>query len=526
MKSFMNIKETINVWSAYVIGTSGTTIEPETPHANEMINTSTLTTCNTDNNMMNIFDLYDDAWLTICFFLNYQELALIHQTCHYFRKLTNPKSPLFSKYFETQSRNLLPDIEPSYYYTPDSWFEFFIETIQFNKKLIHRLGYSSFTAINKFSRVNIACSHDYCHILAMYLSNPINHIAFSYTDLKCFIHRNDEFGHYHDKDIDILPPQLYNLIIGDNLNDIKMDELQLSKLSNTVTSIMLNDEFEKNENNDSDYDSDECNKTEIETWNLVQNGDLLIKACNSCSYNSFKYLITTFGDTIDMNCKLNTFGKSALESVIIKHYKYKQLQTHEMRNLLIKNHSSLTPNIINATFSDKLRYPTIACNLLHFVTIDTDVELIRYLGDKGANLLDTNDRFETPLVVACKRESCEAIKTLFEIAAKPNYNGVGKRILEQAIIDDIHGRHESIIFWATKQKNGHVKMQQILKYAIELKLINKSKNEHKTLAEQPNGQGITPLAMAVFNNYLDAIKCLFFEFNVNPNAVVATTVCI
>lgn len=556
---------------------------------------------------VNIFKISDDAWFTICYFLNYRELLLLHKTCHYFHNLTDSKQQSINKYWKIQCESLLIDIKSHHDYKTNRWFDVFIEVLRLVGDRCRVVPYShtqknvarfeaavaelNNTKTSKYEKISAACSNDCPNILQIYLSNPLNHIEissghelYSYQSIRdvlslqlydILVNNNDDYDREllyetvfgrKDNGTGYYEKMVYSSVVDDDGTDKDDDGMLPIHMATDMNTNNNNDDDDSGgsggqgvDKQKDDYGVDNhneikidktglkklnyMNKTieigsssiDIQTSNWIENGELLMIACESASCNCILYLMSNFGNIIDIDCKLNSFHKGVLEYVIDRYYNNSGTETHQkICHLVIKNCPTLTPKIINRTCS-KFQFESKRYNLLHFAIVDNDVELARCLLNKGADLFATDKNGETPLLMACKRKLYDIIKLLLEAAAKRShryFDDDDKKekeeyrisIFEKGLIgnEDNKWNDESIIFWASKNtwyERSEI-MVFILQLAIELKLIDLNKMEHKMIGEKANKKGIRPLVIAVYNNNVIAAKHLIFKFNVDVNNAV------
>ena len=201
-----------------------------------------------------------------------------------------------------------------------------------------------------------------------------------------------------------------------------------------------------------------------------------------------------------------------------------------LAKLLITNHRGLLDktkrkDIINQLISNATSRvyfgDSYKRTLLHFACTENDVELVKWLVDKGSDMNVVDSNCATPFCIACENKCWDVMRLLMEYAMKPEI-GIGIGI--DLLIYGLRGRKtvhsdflsETIIFWASRDNKSDI-LYWILKNGIELKMFDVGKGEHTNLADMVDFGRITPLCMAVYNGCDDAVRCLLFGYNVNPN---------
>ena len=463
----------------------------------------------------------DDIWKSICYFLDYKDFFIINQSCHFFHSLLIKGSPSLNKFWYYQCNNIFYRMEKNY--KCKNWYKFFIEMkrlysvlsipMESLSKKSKKFRVKMFRHLRTIDILNECCHWDCPTILDMILSNERNHFKQNTSD-------------YYDYST---WERFRNPFIGGGA--LPRDRACLD-LWSTDTSDSDGEQHGSDIDDDEDdyvdyvdYDENKKDLVDIDGSkpNILENGEILGTACKYGSINCVKYLIKNYSENIDMD-NIDTIHNplSALAMSMNHKFSIAKLLITNHRGLLDKTKrkdiiNQLIDNAISTFYSNGSHKRT----LLHFACSKNDVELVKWLLDKGSNMNIVDSNCATPFYIACENKNWDVMRVLMEYAMKPEIDiGIDLLIYVLRGRKSIYSEYvsETIIFWASKNNRSDI-LYWILKNGVELKMFDVKKGEHTNLADTTNFVKITPLCMALYNGCDDAVRCLLFGYNVNPNQV-------
>ena len=439
--------------------------------------------------MTTVFDISDNSWVTCLLFLGYKDLLSVGSTCKHLYDLIKSDKNVYdqlNKHWQNECISLLSqinDLNKSKHENFDSMVRMERLFGGGNENTFWFNPFHCQVILEKILKIEKLEQHKW-HSIFLDLSKILFCCSFEKEFQKQFREYNGAFKSQDESKKDDDYNYTLLLVCRCSSHDCpSILKILLSKVD--IKGI-----------------KDETNK---EDCNLLLISMVLI--CQHISVGCVSYLLDTFGsDQLKLMDDLLSMGLHCC-----LHDKKHVKRCKKFAQLLIKQDNLNIDKKISYKCHEEGEYEGY---LLHMVTKLQDIELMRYLMDKGGNkfLFETDNKGNTPIMIACDFDFLDGIKLILEYG--------GKKILQSS------NKYHGIIYYASMKDKADI-LEYILKVLIELKLIDLNEMEHCNIADMKDTLGNkTAVCKAVDEGYGNVLQCLLLKYNCNVNQCVGKTVMI